>query len=709
LAALLGALLLLVNCSLSSAVSSSADAASSRSSATSSSADAASSRPSATSSGADATSSSIDATSSRSAFGPRLSDAAVAPLSFVPCADNQGFGCTTVTVPLDYSGQLPGAIGLKVERLQAGAAPSSEAVLALAGGPGQAALPLAGFIAKALAPALAGRDLVVFDQRGTGESDPLSCPALATPAGAAGVASIGKLFERCALQLGPARADYTTQDSVQDIDAVRQALGYEKLVLYGVSYGTKVALEYAARYPQHVSELVLDSVEPTDGPDPFQLATLQAIRPVLAELCSQGACNGITATPLADIARLAARLRSHPLSGFVYDGSGGRHRVTASESDLLGILEAGDLNPALRALLPAAVRSALSGDASPLLRLNLLAEGLIPTVPGSSPPGEATEGVDDTLNTTTICEEAPFPWGRSDPLSARPAEASAALKALPGYDFYPFDANIALEDGTIPGCEDWPNAAPPPPPTISALPNVPTLILSGEQDLRTPTTNARQVAAMIPDAQLLTVPYTGHSVLGTDFSGCAENAVKSFFAGAPVQACTPGPNPFGPTPITPTKLESVRPATGVPGRSGRTLTAVLDTILDLNRQVIGATLQANQELPSGSSFGGLRGGYARLGASLVRLHRFSFVPGVELSGSLPVKNGELQPARVQIGGSKAAAGTVNIGAGKRVSGDLGGTRFDVALTGVKLSSADAADRAWLSARAFPVAGLATVR
>jgi pimeloyl-ACP methyl ester carboxylesterase len=612
-----------------------------------------------------------------------------------------------VTVPLSYSGQLPGAIGLKVERLQAGATPSSEAVLALAGGPGQAALPLASFLAKALAPALGGRDLVVFDQRGTGESGPLSCPALASPAGAAGASSIGQLFEHCALQLGPARGDYTTQDSVQDIDAVRQALGYEKLALYGVSYGTKVALEYAARYPQHVSQLVLDSVEPTDGPDPFQLATLQAIRPVLAELCSEGACNGITATPLADIARLAARLHGHPLSGLVYDGSGGRHMVTASESDLLGILEAGDLNPALRALLPAAVRSALSGDTSPLLRLNLLAEGLIPTVPGGPPPGETTDGVDDTLNTTTICEEAPFPWGRSDPLSARPGEASAALKALPSSDFYPFDASIALEDGTIPGCLDWPDASPPPP-TVSALPDVPTLILSGEQDLRTPTTNARQVAAMLPGAQLLTVPYTGHSVLGTDFSGCAENAIKTFFAGQPVQACAPGPDPFAPTPITPTKLEGVHPAAGVPGRSGRTLTAVLDTILDLNRQVIGATLQANQELPSGSSFGGLRGGYARLGASSLRLHRFSFVPGVELSGSLPVKHGELQPATVQIGGSTAAAGTVRIGTGKRVSGDLGGRRFDVTLAAVKLSRAGAGEHEWPAVSSLRLSGLAEI-
>jgi pimeloyl-ACP methyl ester carboxylesterase len=630
-------------------------------------------------------------------------------LDFTPCTDNQGFTCTTVSVPLDHTGQLPGALALKVERRQAGSAQSSEAVVALAGGPGQAAIPLAGFLAKALAPALSTRDLLVFDQRGTGQSAPLSCPALASAAGAVGVKSVGQLFERCALQLGPARGSYTTQDSVQDIESIRQATGYEKLVLYGVSYGTKVALEYAARYPQHVSELVLDSVEPTDGPEPFQLGTLQAIRPVLAELCSEGACNDITANPLTDLARLAAQLHDHPRSGSVYDGAGHRHTVAINESDLLGILGAGDLNPALRALLPAAVHSALKGDSSPLLRLDLLARGLIPTVPGA-PPGESAEGIDGALNATTICEESPFPWGRSDPVSARPAETIAALNALPSTSFYPFDAGVALEDSTILGCLDWPNASPPPP-VINALPNVPTLILSGEQDLRTPTTNARKVAAMIPDAQLLLVPYTGHSVLGTDFSGCAEGAVEAFFAGNPVQACPTTPDIFTPTPLAPTRLGSVRPAPHVPGRAGRTLTAVLDTILDLDRQVISSTLQANQELPSGSSFGGLRGGYAKLSSGTMRLHRFSFISGVELDGAFKLKRLRLQTGTVRIGGSAASAGTVRIeSSGKRVSGALGGRRFSFDVSEAKLTRVTFNHGEWSSlATAFPLPGLARLR
>jgi pimeloyl-ACP methyl ester carboxylesterase len=613
-----------------------------------------------------------------------------------------------VTVPLDRAGQAPGAVGLKVERKLAGFTPSRDAVVALAGGPGQSALGLGEFIAKAIAPALHSRDLLVFDQRGTGESGPLSCPALSSQSEVEHAHSIGELVGRCAQQLGPARGDYTSQESVADIEALRQAGGYEKLVLYGTSYGTKVALEYAERYPQHVEALVLDSVVPTSGPEPFATGTFQAIGGALGELCSNRACAGIASNPLADLARLTVRLRKHALSGSVYDGSGHRHAVRLSETSLLGILQAGDLNPALRALLPAAIASALRHDPDPLLRLELLSEGLIPNVPGKRPV-ESSESIDETLFVDTSCEELPFPWQRSAPAPTRLAEALGSLHGVPGGDFYPFDTATALSASLVSVCASWPDASPPPPVQVP-LPAVPTLILSGAQDLRTPTANARSVAALIPGAQLLVVPFTGHSVLGSDFSGCAARAVGAFFGGTPVQPCGPTQNIFSPTPITPTKLVYIHPPSVLSGKSGQTLTAVLDTILDLNRQVIGATLQANAELPIGSSFGGLRGGYARLETSKVVLHDLSFVPGVRLSGAFPVKDGQLQTATIRISGSAASPGSIRIGTGKKVSGTLGGRRFDVDVAKVKLARAAGTDGKWPAGKvAFPLPGLARVR
>jgi pimeloyl-ACP methyl ester carboxylesterase len=603
-------------------------------------------------------------------------------LSFIPCPGSATLSCTSLSVPVERSGGIQGTLSLSVERKQAGATPSRDAVVALAGGPGQAALPLSEFIAQAIAPALGSRDLLVFDQRGTGTSDPLSCPGLEsfTPS-----ETVTQVFERCAGQIGPVRGAYTTEESVEDIEALRVAGGYEKLVLYGTSYGTKVALEYAERYPQYVEALVLDSVVPPEGWEPLHISSFQAITPVLDELCEKRACAGITSNPVADIARLVAEMQKRALSGSVYDGSGKRHSATLSSAGLLDILEAGDLNPALRALLPAAVKSALENDPDPLLRLNLLAEGEIPNVPDEHVVTESSQ-VDEALYWSTLCEESPFPWSRSAPTSTRLAEATSFVNAQPSSDFDPFNASVAFADSILPECAAWPDASAAPP-AQAPLPNVPTLIFSGEQDLRTPTSGARHVAAMIPDSQLLLVPFTGHSVIGSDVTDCATAAISAFFAGNPVQQCAPTTNEFAPTPITPTKLSYVQSPAGLAGKPGKTLVAVLDTLVDFNRQVVGATLQADAELPSGSSFGGLRGGYARLSPTAATLHDFSFVPGVDVSGTFPIRNGALQTSTIRISGAEASGGTVRIGSSaKQVIGTLGGKRFDVTVAKVELSS-----------------------
>jgi len=599
---------------------------------------------------------------------------------------------------------------VSVARKMAGSSASHDAVLALAGGPGQAALPLSEFIAQAIASALGSRDLLVFDQRGTGTSDPLNCPIFDNAQALAGAtaSTFGALVELCALQIGPTRSAFTSEESVQDIEAIRRAYGYEKLVLYGTSYGTKVALEYAERYPRNVEALVLDSTVPTSGPEPFEISRFEAVGPVLDELCSNRACAGITSNPVGDLARLAAQLRHHELTGSAYDGAGRRHPVTIGELNLFGLLEAGDLNPALRALLPAAVRSALNHDPEPLLRLDLLANGYIPSLPTGPASHEAEQTAKEeegnALFTATTCEETRFPWQRAAPPATRAEEALAALRAIPESAFYPFDASTALHSGSVLECDDWPDASAAPPPP-GPLPNVPTLILSGAQDVRTPTADARRVAAAIPDAQLLVVPYTGHSVLGSDLSGCAAAAVSAFFSGNTIAQCTPA-DPFAPTPLSPTKLAYVHPPAGLGGRPGRTLTAALDAIVDLNRLVIAATLQADQKLPSGSSFGGLRGGYAKLTSSAVILKDFSFVPGVQLSGSFPLRKGVLEAASVRISGNEASAGTVRIGAtSKRVTGTLGGTHFDVSIAKVRLSRAGGAGEWPAHPLTLPLPGL----
>ncbi|HEX4187897.1 MAG TPA: alpha/beta fold hydrolase [Solirubrobacteraceae bacterium] len=623
-------------------------------------------------------------------------------LSFGPCAASAGASCASLSVPLDRSGAVAGAVSLSIERKLAGAAPTRDAVVALAGGPGQATLPLAGYIAEVTAPALTGsggRDLLLFDQRGTGSSGALSCAALSSPSEIARAHSGAELVQRCASQLGPARGAYTTRESVEDIEALRRAAGYEKLVLYGTSYGTKVALAYAARYPQRVESLVLDSTETPEGPEPFHVSTFKAMRPVLAEVCASHACDRVSANPLRDLARLAAALSVRPLTARVPDGRGKRPQVTVTSRDLFNLLLDGDLNPAIRPQLPSAVHAALGHDATPLARLVELT-GLHP----SSEPGS---DIDFTLFVDTSCEETPFPWQRSAPEATRAVEAEAALNSLPSSAFYPFDPESGLFDQTIPLCVSWPDASPAPPPA-GAVPNVPTLILSGSQDLRTPAEDARRVAALIPDAQLLQVPHTGHSVIGSDLSGCAKAAIAAFFGGTPVQPCAPSVNPFPPAPLAPRALSSVAPIAGVGHAQARTVAGVVATILDLRRAVLTVGFDFGG-IPYGARFGGLRGGTAAVTKAGVRLDRFSYIAGLQLTGTVPttiVLRNAGAPAFLQIGGSQAARGRVRVASGGRLSGTLAGRSFHVnASAKVRLASASRA----APAATFPPTPLARLR
>ncbi len=245
---------------------------------------------------------------------------------FKACAPGSPLLCARITVPLDRSGATPGTVNLHVERLRS-RGPREGALLALAGGPGEAATPYVFDWAFTLRSALQNRDLVVLDQRGTGLSGVLRCRSLFVPVTRTPLEQ-AQAAERCAQSLGPRRAHYTTRDSVDDIDAVRRAVGVDKITLFGVSYGTKVALGYAAKYPQHVERLVLDSVVEPTGPGAFSQESLAAVPRILRTLCVRG-CEEITQGP-AGRSRGAAVLDAR---GFAVRAAGRRGRPAQARPD----------------------------------------------------------------------------------------------------------------------------------------------------------------------------------------------------------------------------------------------------------------------------------------------------------------------------------------------------------------------------------------
>ena len=576
-----------------------------------------------------------------------------------------GFQCARVSVPLDRSGALPGRVSLFVKRIHARESPRRGALVVLAGGPGQSATDAFGGSAlSVLHPAYRNRDLIIFDQRGTGRSGLLRCRALER----ANLLEGGVAAGRCAARIGRRRALYTSRESVEDIESIRVALGYERIALFGISYGTKVALGYAAMHPGNVERLVLDSVVEADGPNPLYLDTMEAVPRALRTLCRAG-CSAFTPDPVADVAALVRRLARAPLRGRVVLANGAVRRSRLEREDLFVVLLAGDLNPAVRAGFPGAVRAALDGDAAPLLRLRDRAYA----VDGAPPPPQVLSAM---LYTAATCEETPFPWARTAPPdpAARRAAAAAVAAALPDSAFFPFDRATAVNNDLVDLCGRWPAAPAAPAFGPGPLPDVPVLLLEGEDDLRTPVENARRVAAGFPGARLLVAPATGHSALGGDVSGCATAAFGRFMQGRSFSTTCPRTGrDFLASPPPPAGIGRLPRAAGVEGVRGRVLTAISRTLHDLAFDAI-AGLIMEPGVRDFAHGGGLRAGSYRLDSrGDLLLRRLAFVPGLRLDGRIrSFIRTSRQRGRIRIeGGSGVPDGILTIRA-RRISGTLGG-------------------------------------
>src|SRR3954453_7864989 len=269
-----------------------------------------------------------------------LPDAAHAQLSRHACGKIE---CGRISVPLDRTGATPGTVSLYVERQRARRRPANGATLLPAGGAGQSSTvaynggtPLKYEEFNRLTPS---NDIVVYDGRGTGRSGLLRCPELER----ANLVDAGPEAAACARRLGARRGFYRTTDSVDDIEAVRAALGVDKLTLIGVSYGTFLAQAYAARYPTHVERVLLDSVLDVSGWDPFYLDTFAAVPRVLRAVC-RGSCSDFTDDPVNDLGALVTRLSRGKLHGLVTLPNGRRRPSGLTRQELLFTLIAGDLD-----------------------------------------------------------------------------------------------------------------------------------------------------------------------------------------------------------------------------------------------------------------------------------------------------------------------------------------------------------------------------
>ena len=588
--------------------------------------------------------------------------AGAAPIDFSKCPGRPAVQCGTLTVPLDRADPAKGTLALHVERLPARTARRGTFVL-LAGGPGQAGTPVSPD--DPVAAAIPGWDFVMLDQRGTGKGA-LRCRALDAPTASETPAAVGK----CAEQVGPNRAFYGSRESALDIDDLRSGLGLEALALGGVSYGTYVAQYYAQAFPTRLTHLVLDSVVDPATFNGLDIPFYSSANAVLPALCAGRRCKGITNDPVADVSTLVARTASTALRGrrTTLSGSVVRSSVggPGNQGDFASLLAAGDLDTGLRRLWPGAARAAVQGDASPMMRMLTIA------VSGASPP-PPTE-ISSALFWATTCEDTAAPWTTATPLDQRPAIAQAAADAA-GPAFAPFLPANAIADSTASGCTAWPEAATDPL-QPGPLPAVPTLVLTGGQDMRTPVSSARAVAARAPGSHLLIAPGAGHSVLGQ--LSCADDQLANLLAGRRVStaACNrESPTPY-PVPVPPARLGAVSPS-GAPGTAGRVAHAARLAVMDGVDAMPAATGAGLGRLP------GIRGGVARpqgLLESQVAFSRFSAVRGVSVTGTLRF-NGRTFQGAIRVDGPGGWDGTLYLARGgqRAYTGSIGGVPVRIPL------------------------------
>ncbi len=366
--------------------------------------------------------------------------------------------------------------------------PAEDPVFFFAGGPGQAASETWVMIRSAMRRLRKNRDIVMVDQRGTGGSNRLQCPSeeVMDLNAAIDYDEITREAERCLQQLDGDPRYYTTTIAMGDIDRVRQAMGYDKINLVGVSYGTRAAQVYLRQYPDTVRSVVLDSVVP------MQLALGQehapmldaAVARVLADCAGQDGCNRLFPNQADELNALFAELRQAPRQVTL------PHPVTGEPETLR--LTAETLAVAVRflsytsesqALLPLLVNEALeTGDLRRLASQAMLVMGGL------------TEAIARGMELSVMCsEDYPF-------LNLGADQSDTLL------------GDIMLR-GIEAQCRVWPKGAVPDDFHEPVRADVPVLLLSGERDPVTPPHYAELVAETFPFSLHLVARGQAHSVM----------------------------------------------------------------------------------------------------------------------------------------------------------------------------------------------------
>jgi len=240
--------------------------------------------------------------------------------------------CGDFSRPLDPAGVVRGELPIYFEFYPHTSAGASQGTLvATEGGPGYPATLTRDAYLAMYAPLRATRDVLIMDNRGTGRSGAIDCPALQT----APMPSI-ELVAACGRLLGDKAPLYSTALATDDLSALIDRLAAAPVDLYGDSYGTFFAQVFAVRHPMQLRSLVLDGAYPLgDGDYAWYPAYAPAMRDKFNLACARStACSPLPGDSLSHIAPTLEQLRAHPVQGHGRDVSGHAHRFRADATAL---------------------------------------------------------------------------------------------------------------------------------------------------------------------------------------------------------------------------------------------------------------------------------------------------------------------------------------------------------------------------------------
>ena len=383
-----------------------------------------------------------------------------------------------------------------------GGNPAPDPVFVMAGGPGQGATELVVPTLRALADVRKRRDLVFVDQRGTGSSNALDCE-LGDPFASLADANLPVDDLRTCRDQLITQADltrYTTFHAMPDLDAVRQALGYDLINFWGVSYGTRASLVYRHLYPESTRALVLDGLAPFEVKLPAHNSReAQRALDLWFDACeAESACAERFPNLRQRFDALLTRLEAeplqveatHPRTGESLDLLLDRARFTGM---LRGILYSADL----AAMVPLLIERLEAEDAGPLLAL------------GAQLASGGMSMMSLGLTFSVLCAEDVTRVNREE--------------------------LMALSEGTFLGeagwkdwlemCGEWPVATLPEGFADLSPGDTPALLLSGVLDPVVPPEWGEVTRRILPGALHLEVPGTGHNV---SHQGCVPDLIAEF-------------------------------------------------------------------------------------------------------------------------------------------------------------------------------------